>query len=199
LLHLLVLTAMVLGLRVIQPPPEDQAVQIELIPPAIPRPPPLRRPAPSAPAPRPAAPIVARPRPPTQAAPAPAAPLPLAPAPARPAPAPQPPPGYDDRDDRFRSGLRVHLGCADPDPFHLTPQEREVCGQKLAEAAKTAKPLVLEPPEAKDADYQRKQRCREVYKRQSIPSSASHDDSTGAQIGGLGYNPSLQACGPGDR
>jgi hypothetical protein len=203
LLHVLFLAAMVLGVRAVQPPIEERPIEIEIVPPFVPQPPSARRattpPPPPAAAARPAPPIIARPRPAPPAAP-PAAPPPVAlpPAPPKAAPTPPGPTDYDDKDERFRSSARIHLGCADPDPFHLTPGERDVCGQKLAEAAKTAKPLTLEPPEAKDADYQRKQRCHELYKRQGIPSSVGRDDSTGS-VAGLGYNPSLRECGPQDR
>jgi hypothetical protein len=95
--------------------------------------------------------------------------------------------------------LTGRLGCDDPITFHLTKEQMAVCEQRLAETAKAAKPLALDIAAAKMAEYERDRRCHDIYTRGGIPSSSSHDDSTGQQITGLGYNPSLRDCPAGTR
>jgi hypothetical protein len=94
-------------------------------------------------------------------------------------------------------GLRLRLGCASPDTYHLTAAERAECLSRLADQAKTTKEMGINIPEAKQADYDRYVACHNAYTNQSTPTSTS--DSAGASISGLGSNPSLRQCGPGDR
>jgi len=195
-LHGLFLAAMVLGLRAVKLPPEASPIQVELIAPfAQTRPSPAVVPTPS-PAPARAA---QRPTLAPHLSPAPPAPLPpvVLPEAAKPAP-PTAQPG-EGAPRGLLPSLTGRLGCDDPISFHLTKEQMAVCEQKFAETAKAAKPLALDIANARMAELDRERRCHNIYTRGSIPSSSSHDESTGAQIGGLGYNPSLRECGPGDR
>lgn len=103
--------------------------------------------------------------------------------------------GYDYKG--ARGGLSMRLGCATPDTYHLTPEERAACLQRFGAGARGAADLGPNIPADKQAEYDRQVACRNAYTRQSTPGSASA--STGASIAGLGYNPSLKACRPGDR
>jgi hypothetical protein len=196
-LHGLFLAAMVAGLRVIPPPPEAPPIEIQLIPPI---PVPVSQPAPTTgpvSAPRQAAPRpVLRPH----VSPLPPAPLPPVIVPEAASPAPSAPVAAGPKG--LLPSLTGRLGCDDPASFHLTDAQRAVCDQRLAEVAKSTKPLALNiAQEAKD-DFDRKVRCHAASTKGAIPSlkgTFSHDDSTGQQIGGLGYNPSFRDCPPGDR
>jgi hypothetical protein len=188
---------MVAGLRVVQPPAETPPIEIRLIP-SIPVSQPTRIAAP-APAPAHAAPRpVLRPHlPASPQVPLPPVPLPeAAPGPpAPPAPAQGPPRG-------LLPSLSGRLGCDDPASFHLSDAQRAVCDQRLAEVAKATKPLNLNIAEANQADYDRHKRCHAAATGGAMPrlsGAFSHDESTGAQIGGLGYNPSFRDCPPGYR
>ena len=94
-------------------------------------------------------------------------------------------------------GLRTTLGCASPDTYRLTPEERAACLQRLAQEAKNAPSLGLNIPAAKQAEYDRYTACHRAYNAAAIaPSGAASD---GTSVRGLGSNPSLKECGPGDR
>ena len=94
-------------------------------------------------------------------------------------------------------GLRSTLGCASPDTYRLTPEERAACLQRLAQEARNATPLGPNIPAAKQAEYDRYTACHRAYNAAAIsPSGAASD---GTSVRGLGANPSLKDCGPGDR
>ena len=193
ILHVLFLAAMVAGLRVVAPPVEDRPIEISLLRPAPidpvtrPTPAPSRTPERVAPGP------VVRPRP-VLAAPSPAT-IPQAPAPSAPDAVN---PGDIGGPQGLLPSLTARAGCDDPLSFHLNDQQRAACDQKLAERAHAAEPLALNFAKAKLAEFERQERCKKLYTRGGIPSSSSHDDSTGV-MAGLGYNPSLRECGPKDR
>jgi hypothetical protein len=189
ILHGVVLTAMVAGLRITTPPPEPPAIQVQLVTPFVqPRP----IPAAARAARQPVLPPRAAPPVPT---PIPQLPLPqtaTAPAPPEPTPGPGGPKG-------LLPSLTGKLGCDDPASFHLNPQQLAECQERLAQTAKTAMPLALDIAEARLAEYDRNRKCRDLARNGgAMPSSRSHDDSTGA-VAGLGYNPSFRQCGIKDR
>lgn len=192
LLHVLVLTGMVMGLRVAVAPPEDRAVEVRLVPPIAERP----RPSPRRAQPTPERPTAGPPLRPHLAPPPPVAvattPLPQAAAPAEPQP-----------QIRFQAGplptLNGKLGCDDPMSIHLTTEQRAVCDNRLAKLAKEARPLDINIGDKAKAEFDRNRHCREVYTRGGIPPVAELNESTGQQITGLGYNPGPKECGPQDR
>ncbi len=198
-LHGLFLAAMVLGLREVKLPAETPPIEVTLVPPPIftpvrkaetPTPSPQRTQA-AAPVLRPhLAPLVAPDAPPALA-------VPEAKAPAAPTA-----PGINPGDFGDKKGLLPSLtgqaGCDDPLSFHLDDKQRAACNDKLAQTAKTAKPLALAIAAANLAAYEKNIRCKGP-RGGAMPSLSAKNDSTGAQIGGLGYNPSLRDCGVKDR
>jgi len=180
LLHVLALTGMVVGLRVVQPPPEQRAMDVTLVPPIDFKPRP-QKPQPAAeraaPTPLPILKPHIAPRVPPQAPPA----VPTTPAPATPAPAPAKPEGparvYGPVEGSGGGSTSGKLGCDDFLGFHLTGAQRETCLQNLARLGKNANPIDLIPAD-KLAEYERYSRCRETYK-----------DVAGVPLGG--------AAGPG--
>jgi hypothetical protein len=195
-LHGLFLAAMVLGVRAVKLPPEASPIEIRLLP-ALLAPPPVK--AVQTP---PRAPQHAVPRPILQPRPL-ALPPPLPPVIAPVAPGPAAPPTASG-DGAPRKGLLPsltgRLGCDDPASFHLTDAQRAVCDQHMAEVARATKPLALNMDLDKKADLDRKARCQAMGKGPgAMPNLRSLDESTGAQIGGLGFNSRFRDCGPGDR
>jgi hypothetical protein len=187
---------MVLGVRAVNVPPAPPPIEIQLMP-ALVQPPPVK----AVPTP-PRAPQHAQPRPIAQPRPTPVPP-PLPPVIAPTAPGPVAPP-VASGDGAARKGLlptlNGRLGCDDPASFHLNDAQRAVCDQHLSEVAKTTKPLALNMDLDKKAELDRKAKCQAMGKGGgAMPSLRSTDDSTGAQIGGLGFNARLRDCGPGDR
>jgi hypothetical protein len=201
-LHVLMLTGMVVGLKVVKPPPEGEALELTLIRPL--RPPPKLPP----PAPEPQTTRIgpqARPRP----APAPPPGVPtvaLPPAPAAPPVAPRvygpavPEPGV-------RPSLSGRMGC-DEDPLarkEYTEGQKQTCANNLTARAKAAPQLPLNISGGKLAEYERNARCHQAYGKQGIPSL--HDD-TDASVApnlpsalpkGLGNVPAPKDCGFGER
>lgn len=167
--HLLALSGMALGLRVLTPPPEGRAVEVRLI--ALePRPAPARR-APGH--------VEAASSPPPRPTPRPASEAPAA-APPETVPAPIVTPGGTRGAGGLPLDLGGRLGCDDPQAFHLTADQRQACADRLAQVARDARPLALDIPERKKADYDRYAHCQEVYWRAPVPSMNPNDSSSGA-------------------
>jgi hypothetical protein len=163
ILHALALTGMVVGLKVAKPPPEDRAIELQLIPP-----PQLQRtPKPVAQAPEraEAAPILKPHLPPQIAPSAPVAALPEAPTPAPAAPKRDYGPKEVGPDDYALSGK---MGCDDPLGMKLTPAQRLVCAGKLGRLAKDAKPLD-NIPESKRREYDAVARHQEACRQREVP------------------------------
>ena len=93
--------------------------------------------------------------------------------------------GFDD--NGVRTGLRMQLGCLNPETYHLGPEERAECLRRLADEAKRAQAMGPNIPSAKQADYDRVAACHSATAAREVP------------VGGLGANPRLRDCGPGDR
>jgi hypothetical protein len=105
--------------------------------------------------------------------------------------------GFDD--NGVRGGLRMRLGCENPDTYHLSPEDKAACLRRLAEEAKAAAGLGINIPEGKQAQYDRQAACHTATTaRGAVPGSTSASASTG-RVTGLGDNPRLRDCGPGDR
>ena len=182
-LHGLALTGMVLGLRVVAPPPEDRAMELRLIPAFEPQPRPEvahRRPERSNATPS------LRPRP----TPQPSSEAPVAALPETPAPAPAP--IADAGPKGLLPSLSGRLGCDDSVAARLTPEQRQVCANNLARLTLEARPLGLNIPEQKKADYDRYVRCGETYRHAGVPSlNERAPDGTliTGPSAGLGYIP----------
>ena len=101
-------------------------------------------------------------------------------------------------DDGIRGGLRMRLGCASPDTYKLTAAERAACLQQLANVAKTTPQLGLNIAPGKLGDLNRAAACHAATSGKEVPGSSADNDSTG-KIRGLGSNPRLRDCGPGER
>jgi hypothetical protein len=190
-LHVLVLTGMVIGLKVARPPPENQPIDVQLIPPPElqPRPQPARRaPERSTTSATPLRPHLT-PQPPPE--------VPVLALPGTPAPAPAP--AFGSGSKGLLPSLSGRLGCDDAQAVHLTREQHQACVSNLARLAQEAKPLNIYIPEGKQIDYDRYVHCQTVYKHAGMPSSGSHDPSTPGSIAGLGYVPSFAECPPGDR
>jgi hypothetical protein len=97
----------------------------------------------------------------------------------------------------LRGGLSMRLGCLNPETYKLTAAEKAACLDRFGAQARGARELGLNIPDAKQAEYDRQTACRRAYRDQGFP--GSNDPSDGGSIRGLGTNPSLKACGPGDR
>jgi hypothetical protein len=156
-LHVLALTGMVLGLRVVAPPPEDRALEVRLVP-ALekpqPRPAPVQRSPERANAAAPLRPHLSQ-LPSSETS---AVTLPETPSPA---PAPQ----ADTGPKGLLPGLSGRLGCDDSLTFHLTPEQRQACDNNLARLAQEAKPLAPNIPDQKQAQYDTHVRCRDTYRK----------------------------------
>jgi hypothetical protein len=155
-LHILALTGMVIGLKVVGPPPECRAMEVRLVPApkSQPRPEPAQR---SPERPNAATPL----RPhltPLPSSQAPAVTLPEAPTPT---PAPQAEAGPKG----LLPSLSGRLGCDDPLTFHLTPEQRQACDNRLAKLAREARPLAPNIPDEKQAQYDTHVRCRDTYRK----------------------------------
>lgn len=159
-LHVLALTGMVIGLKIVGPPPEDRAMEVRLIPaPKLqPRPEPAHRSPERSNAAAPLRPHLA-PQPSSEAS---AVTLPATPAPA---PAPQ----ADAGPKGLLPSLSGRLGCDDPITFHLTPEQRQACDNRLARLAREARPLAPNIPAEKQADYDRHVRCQKEYRQAGVP------------------------------
>lgn len=101
-------------------------------------------------------------------------------------------------DDNLRNGLRMRLGCASPDTYRLTLEEKAECLRRLADQARGARAMGPNIPADKQADYDRWASCHAGTAAGAVPRSSGEDASTGS-IRGLGFNPRLRDCGPGDR
>ena len=162
-LHVLALTGMVVGLRIEGPPPEDRAVELQLIPPSktTPRPQPAhRQPERGGPAtflgPHPT------PTPPPEA--------PVLALPAAPAPGPQPEAGPGIGLRGLSPSLSGRLGCDSPLGRPLTSEQRQACYDNLARRTRQAPQLALNIPADKKAAYDR-YACRHEYiRRPKVPS-----------------------------
>lgn len=198
-LHVLMLTGMVAGLKIAKPPPEGQAMEVSLVlPPRV-------KPLPAPPAASPQKSLAGPTLRPHLAPPAPAAvqglPLPEA-APPGPAPAPSPPAGAQG----LMPSLSGRLGCDDPLTFHLTPAQKQACANNMAQRARAAPQLALNIPDRKQADYDRNVGCHRVYGKAAMPASTTPTDVgvRGPALppdvpGGLGYVPGPKDCGFGER
>ena len=162
-LHVLALTGMVIGLKVVGPPPEDRAMEVRLVP-ALTKPQPRPEPAQRSPErPNPATPL--RPH----LTPLPASQASTVTLPQTPAPAPAPAPQADAGPKGLLPGLSGRLGCDDPLTFHLTPEQRQTCDNRLAKLAREARPLAPNIPDEKQADYDRHVRCQKDYRQAGVP------------------------------
>jgi hypothetical protein len=162
-LHILALTGMVIGLRVAQPLPESRPIELQLLS----RPPDLRpRPEPAHRAAERSTTAAAPLRPHLTPQPSPevsAVTLPYTPAP------PPTNPGAGLRG--LLPSLSGRLGCDDPITFHLTPEQRQACDNRLAKLARETKPLAPNIPDEKQADYDRHVRCQKEYRQAGVPSA----------------------------
>lgn len=161
--HVLVLTGMVVGLKVATPPPEERPIELRLIRPFEPQP----RPAPSVRIPERVntAPAL-RPR----ATPQPAPTVPTVTLPVAPAPAPKAPeaaPKTYGPEDRRASGPSGKLGCDNPLNIRLTVEQQQACANNQARLTRDAKPLDLIPADKK-AEYDHYEACRN-YRHSGVP------------------------------
>jgi hypothetical protein len=179
-LHGLALTGMVVGLRVLAPPPETRALELRLVfaPVLRTRPEPAHRPPERA---NVAAPLkLSRaPQPPTEA-PVPALPDTPTPTPSRPGIGAQ----ADGASHGLLPGFRERVGCNDPGAFHLTAEQRQACADDLARLARDARLLALNIPERKKTAYDRYERCLYLKQTAAVPSLDPNDPSSGADVTG---------------
>ncbi|MEI9891576.1 MAG: hypothetical protein WDN45_14730 [Caulobacteraceae bacterium] len=203
-LHVLMLAGMVLGLKVVQPPPEGRALEFTLVRP-IER---VRVPA----SPTPAPPQAIR-APPPQLHPHVTPQPPVAPAPGvalpearTPAPAPTPRVYGPLAEGGVKPSLSGRMGC-DDDPLRrrqLDEDQKQTCANNLTARAKAAPPLSLIPDD-KLAEYERNTACRRNYTKQAIPRLTDQTNTSVAENlptampSGLGSVPAPKDCGFGQR
>jgi hypothetical protein len=103
--------------------------------------------------------------------------------------------GFDD----VRGGLRMTLGCLNPETYKLTAAERAACLERLAAQARSAGAMGINISPAKQADFDRQRACHAANAAGgAVPRSSEGSPDTGAIVG-LGSNARLRDCGPGDR
>jgi hypothetical protein len=103
--------------------------------------------------------------------------------------------GFDDN----RGGLRMTLGCLNPETYKLTAAERAACLERLAAQARNAAAMGINISPAKQADFDRQRACHAANAAGgAVPRSSEGSPDTGAIVG-LGSNARLRDCGPGDR
>jgi len=203
ILHVVMLTGMVVGLKVVLPPPEERAMEVSLVSPLTPpprRPPPPPPPSPAPPRPAPAPPL--RPH----LTPQPQAPAPgVAAPPAPPAAPPSAPPArvYGPPADGVKPSLSGRVGC-DDDPLRrkeLSESQKQACANNLAELTRNAKPLGFTMSDLKEKEFDKGVACRRALRGGSAPSSDSTDflPNHSVQPPGLGPTPSLKDCPMSDR
>jgi hypothetical protein len=152
LAHVLALTGMVVGLKVLRPPPEGRALELRLYPMQEPRPrpePPQRSPVRR----NFAAPFQRRqaPQPPPE--------VPTIAAPETVAPKPDAGLQANGGSKGLLPGLKGRLGCNDPVAFRLTTEERRTCAESLSRLATGAKPLNLNISASKKAEFEHYEFC----------------------------------------
>jgi len=98
----------------------------------------------------------------------------------------------------FHGGLRMRLGCATPETYKLSPEDKAACLARLAEEAKVARAMGPNIPLDKQAQYDRQQACHARTEQDGTPTSTAQSED-GSKTLGLGDPPRLRDCGPGDR
>jgi hypothetical protein len=96
-------------------------------------------------------------------------------------------------------GLRMTLGCLNPETYHLTPVERAACLARAAQMAKDAKPMGPNIATAKQAEFDRLRACHAATDLRGAALPSSSGGGGAGTIAGLGSQPRLRDCGPGDR
>ena len=189
-LHVLALSSMVFGLKVLKPPPEDHAMELSLVPAFEPRPPPE-------PVRRPPARSSAAPSPQPRLAPQPSPEAPIAAAPETSTPAPDAGPGLEPKG--LLPSFSGRLGCDAPRPLHLAEEQRQACANAMARLGRETRPLALNIPDQKKADFDRHVSCRQFFRNDpSAPPSQPMDPKIG-KAPELGYAPDYNKCPMGDR
>jgi hypothetical protein len=187
MLHALFLTGMVVGLKVLRPPPEDRAMELRLIPA------PERPPRPEFARRRPERLNPTLPRQP-RLSPQPASETSVAALPQTPAPGPGPAPGptFDAGSQGLMPGLSGRLGCEDR---RLTPEQRQVCANNLAQRVQDTERLGLNIPDQKKAAYDLHVFCRDNYRKAGVPSMNQYT-ADGERISGpsAGLGPVPGGC-----
>ena len=184
-LHVLALSGMALGLKVLAPPPEDRAIALRLIPQSEfqLRPESVRRPPE-----RSAIAAPARPRPTARSSPE----APVGAAPKAPEPGAREEAQAAAGPKALLPSLSGRLGCDDSLGARLTADQRQACADNLARLGRQATPFPLDIPERKQAAYDLHVYCREAYRQAGIPPMTEyHTDGapvTGPEAG-LGYVP----------
>ena len=82
--------------------------------------------------------------------------------------------------------IRPAVGCAHPDEYGLTAQERARCEALLSDLARAAPGFGSDVPPAKAAAFARSLRCRQMTEAQRGPAE------------GVFAGPSLRQCPPGE-
>jgi hypothetical protein len=105
--------------------------------------------------------------------------------------------GFDD--NGVRGGLRMTLGCLNPETYKLTAAERAACLARLAAQAKNAAMMGINISPAKQAEFDRQRACHAANAAGgAVPRSSEGSADTGS-IAGLGANARLRDCRPTDR
>jgi hypothetical protein len=156
---------MVIGIHVLKPPPEDPAIELQLMRPFERQPPPEPVPQP-APKPTPPAPSVR-----ARVSPLPS--LEAAPLAAQPGPPPPPAPVAKPQvagppDSGFKPSVSGRMGCDDPLGIHLNEKQVQTCANNMAKLGREAKPLD-NIPERKKAEYDAAARRQEACREREVP------------------------------
>ncbi len=197
-LHVLVLTGMVLGLKVVTPPPEERAMEVRLL-----QPPPLPEVAarpPATPQEAQASPVL---KPHVTPRPAPSVPgvaLPEVKAPPAP-PAPLLQPYGPVQSGGLKPGLSGRMGCDAPLGFKLDEAQKQACANNMAERAREAGSLGFAMNAAKERRFDRNANCRQAMHAAGIPTAADTEflPQHSALPPGLVPTPSFKDCPLSDR
>lgn len=105
--------------------------------------------------------------------------------------------GFDD--NGVGGGLRMTLGCLNPETYKLSAAERAACLARLAAQAKNAAMMGINISPAKQAEFDRQRACHAATAAGGgLPRSSEGSADTGS-IAGLGSNARLRDCRPTDR
>jgi hypothetical protein len=107
-------------------------------------------------------------------------------------------PGWPSFGPNLARRMRPEIGCAHPDAYRLSDQERAHCDEELGQQARNAHDLGVGIPPGKQAVYDLMLNCRRNYDNNNTPQGTQASNAPG-DMRGLGYIPDARRdCPPGE-